>query len=122
MKPLYRRRLPVSTAERRRVNGSSRKSCTETGRICRNLAKHGLELGKELLDRIQVRAVCWKVEQKCTSGFDRLFSTFDHVNARIIHEYDIVLLQSPSEELFDIGLKQAARDMVNLIGKRSKLS
>jgi hypothetical protein len=77
-------------------------------RICGNLAKHGLELGKQLLDRIQVRAVCRKVEQNCTPGFDRLFNTFDHVNARIVHEYDIVLLQSRSEELFDVGLERFA--------------
>src|ERR1700730_6851931 len=32
MKPPYRRRLPVCTAEHRRVNGSSKKFCTETGR------------------------------------------------------------------------------------------
>jgi hypothetical protein len=74
-------------------------------RICGNLAKHGLELGKQLLDRIQVRAVCRKVEQNCTPGFDRLFNAFDHVNARIVHEYDIVLLQARSEELFDVGLE-----------------
>src|SRR6267154_6833238 len=75
-------------------------------RICGNLAKHGLELGKQLLDRIEVRAVCRKVEQNCTPGFDRLCNAFDHVNARIVHEYDIVLLQSRSEELFDVGLER----------------
>ena len=32
-------------------------------RICRNLPKHGLELGKQLLDRIQIWAVCRKVNE-----------------------------------------------------------
>ena len=32
MKPLYRRRLHVCTAEHRKVSGSSKKCCTETGR------------------------------------------------------------------------------------------
>jgi len=30
------------------------------------------------------------------------------VNARIVHEYDIALLQSRSEELFDVGLERFA--------------
>ena len=76
--------------------------------ICGNLPKHGLELGKQLLDRIQVWAVCRKVERNCTAGFDCLFDAIDHVNACIVHEYNIAPLQSRSEELFDVGLERLA--------------
>ena len=36
------------------------------------------------------------------------FNAFGHVNARIVHEYDVALLQSRREELFDIGLERFA--------------
>ena len=41
-------------------------------------------------------------------GFDRLFNAYNHVNARIVHEYDVTLLQSRREELFDVGLERFA--------------
>jgi len=67
-----------------------------------------LELGKQLLDRIQVRAICRKVERNCTPGSDRLFDAIDHVYACVVHEHYIAPLQSRSEELFDVGFERLA--------------
>jgi hypothetical protein len=62
-----------------------------------------MTLGKELFDGIEVWAVRGKVENVCAAGFDRFFHAIDQVSADIIHEYDVALLQSRGEYLFDVG-------------------
>src|SRR5258708_37060185 len=55
-----------------------------------------------------MRTVRWKVERNCPPGFDGLFDAFDHVNACVVHENDIVSFQGRSEELLDVSLERLA--------------
>ena len=44
----------------------------------------------------------------CAPGLDCFFHAIDQVSSNIVHEYDVALLQSRSEHLFDVGQKVGA--------------
>jgi hypothetical protein len=72
------------------------------------LAEDGFELGKELLDGIEIGTVCGKVDENCTASFDCFAHASDLVNRNIIHEHDVTFFQARSENLFDISPERLA--------------
>src|SRR5205809_3148860 len=76
----------------------------------RGFAKYGLELGEELLDRVEIRAVGRQVEQYCACGFDRLSDTGNLMRAEIVHDDDIAEREGGNEELLDVSAEGLAVD------------
>ena len=69
----------------------------------RSLPEQRLQLGKGLLDWVQVRAVGWEVKQAGTSGANGLAYTCDLVGGEVIENHHITPGQDGREELPDIG-------------------
>src|SRR5688572_20694458 len=67
------------------------------------LSEDRLELGKELLNRVEVWAVWREVEKECTARLDCLADAGDLVNADVVHDDDVAALERWNENLFDIG-------------------
>jgi hypothetical protein len=61
-----------------------------------------------LLDGIQVGAVGGEIERNCSARLDCFFDSIDFVDADVVHEHDVALLQRRSETLFGIGLEHLA--------------
>lgn len=62
-----------------------------------------LQLGKDLLDCVQVRRVGWQVEQASAGGLNRLAHTGNLVGGEVIEDKNIALGEGGHEELPDIG-------------------
>ena len=74
------------------------------------LAHQVLELGKNLFDWIEIRAV-WRQEQELgTSAADRLADGGPFVTAQIIHDDDVAGRERRHQELLDILSKALAVD------------
>ena len=73
-------------------------------------SQEGFELGKGLLDRVQIRAVGWQVEQPGAGGFDCLADPGDLVGAQIVHDDDVATHQRGNQSLLDLGEEQFAVD------------
>jgi len=68
-----------------------------------DLAEDGFELGEQLFDRIEIGAVCRKIDEDRTAPFDGFSHTSDLVNGDVVHEHDISSFKGRSQTLFDIG-------------------
>src|SRR3954470_23239644 len=68
-----------------------------------DLSEQRLEFGEGLLDRIEVGAVGWQVEQPGLAAFDGLLNAGDLVAGQIIHDDNIARPQRRGENLFDIS-------------------
>jgi len=62
-----------------------------------------LELGKNLLDRIQIRRIRRKKEELGANCADRRSHCGKFVAAQIVHDHDIAGGQSRDQELLDVG-------------------
>ena len=71
-----------------------------------DLSQDRFELGEQLFDRIEVGAVCGKVDKHRSARFDGFLHTGDLVNRDIVHEHDITSFQGRSQNLFDVGPKR----------------
>jgi hypothetical protein len=61
-----------------------------------------------LLDGIQVGAVGGEIKRNCVARLDCFLDSVDFVDADVVHEHDVALLQRRSETLFGIGLEHLA--------------
>jgi len=66
----------------------------------------GLELGEGVLDRVQIGAVGWQVEQPGAAGFDRFADAVDLVGRQVVHDDDIAAAQGWRQALLDPGQKK----------------
>ena len=57
------------------------------------LSQSVFELGEELLDGVQVRAVRWQDDQPCTDAPDELSDVFGFVAAEVVHGHDVAVSQ-----------------------------
>ena len=89
-----------------RANLSS--SCFDGAWLCR--AHEVLELGEELLDRVQVGAVGWQEDQMSPCGPDGTPCAVPLVAAEVIENDDVACGQGRHEHLLDIGCEQFAID------------
>jgi hypothetical protein len=64
-------------------------------------AEQGLELGKGVLDRVQVRAVGRQVEQAGAGGRDRRANALDLVGGEVVHHDEIAGAQGRRQGLLD---------------------
>ena len=70
----------------------------------------GFELGKGVLNRIEVRAIGRKVEKAGARRFDPLVRFLPLVARQIVHDDDIALAQLRREDALDIGLEGESVD------------
>jgi hypothetical protein len=68
-----------------------------------DLAQEVLDLGEDLLDRVQVRRVFRQEEELGAGGADELAYNSGLVTAEIVHDYDVAGMKRGDEDLFDIG-------------------
>lgn len=73
-----------------------------------DLAQDGFELSEHLFNRVEIGAVCRKVDKNRAARFDGFSHAGDLVNWDIVHEHDVTSFQGRSENLFDIGPKRRA--------------
>src|SRR5258708_9982251 len=68
-----------------------------------DLAQEVLDLGEDLLDRVQVRRVFRQEEELGAGGADELAYGFGFVTSEGVHDYDVAGMKRGYEDLFDIG-------------------
>ena len=68
-------------------------------------AQQRFEFGKDLLNRIEVWAVRWQIEQFCARRFERFSNAFRLVTAQIVHHNDVAWLQRRNQLLSDVREK-----------------
>lgn len=76
----------------------------------RCVAHQMLELGEDLLDRIEIGTVGRQEQQVRADGTDRLASCFAFVGAEIVEDNDVALGQGRDQNLFHIGCEDIAVD------------
>jgi hypothetical protein len=83
-----------------------------------NFRNRGLQLGKDLFDRIEVGRVAGQEEQLGAGGADQAAYGLTLVAAKIIHDDNIARAQGGGQELLDPRLRgqAAARKLAPLIG------
>jgi len=69
-----------------------------------------LELGEDLLDRIEIRAVGGQEDQMSANGADGGSGRLALVRAKIVQDHDISLCERGDEQLVDIGCQEIAVD------------
>ena len=74
------------------------------------VSKQLLELGEDLLDRVQVGAVTRQEQQAGAARVDRVTHARDLVARQVVGDHHIVRLERWRENLFDIGQERAAVD------------
>jgi hypothetical protein len=67
------------------------------------LAQERLELGEQLLDRLQIRAVGRQVEERGAGRGDRLADAGDLVGREVVEHHDVAGRERRRQELLDIG-------------------
>ena len=67
------------------------------------LAQERLELGEQLLDRVQIGAVGGQVEERGAGRGDRLADAIDPVRGQVVEHHDIARLERGRQELLHIG-------------------
>ena len=68
------------------------------------LAQERLELGEQLLDRVQIGAVGWQVKERGAGRGDRLADAIDPVRGQVVKHHDIARLERRGRrELLHIG-------------------
>ena len=68
-----------------------------------DLAQEVLDLGEDLLDRVQVWRVFRQEEEFGAGRADELAYGFGFMTAKIVHDYDVAGMKRGDENLFDIG-------------------
>lgn len=68
------------------------------------------DLGKSLLDRVEVRAVGWQKPEPCACRFDGSTYCLGLVATEIVHDDDIARFEGLNELLFNIGEKTRTVD------------
>ena len=76
----------------------------------RGLAQQMLELGKDLLDGVEVGGIFRQEDQLGASRADELANGFAFVAAKIVHDDDVAGAKRRDKDLFDILLKALAVD------------
>ena len=74
------------------------------------LPKQGLELGEDLLDRVEIRRVARQEEQLGAGGADQPANGTAFVASEIVHDDDVAGSQGGHQELLDISAKAGAVD------------
>ncbi len=74
------------------------------------VAQQVLELGEDLLDRVEVGAVGRQKEELGASGADRLADGVSLVAAEIVHDHEVSGLERGGQGLLDIGAESLAVD------------
>jgi hypothetical protein len=69
-----------------------------------------LELGEDLLNRVQIGRIFRQEDQLCASGADVAANGFTLVTAEIVHDDDVAGTKPRDEDLLDIVLKALAVD------------
>src|ERR1700693_1801950 len=64
-------------------------------------SQKGFELGKGGLDRVEIRAVGWQVEQPGAGVFDCLADPGDLVGTEIVHDDDVATYQRGNQNLLN---------------------
>src|SRR5438067_530877 len=67
------------------------------------LAQKMLDLGEDLLDRVQIRRVFGQEEELGAGRANQLAYGFGFVTAEIVHDHDVARTKRGDEDLFDIG-------------------
>ena len=82
------------------------------GVVCSSFgfSQQSLELGEDLLDRIEVGRVFGQEHEPRPDGSDRLSHRLSLVGAEIVEDDDVARLEGRHEELFDIGEEAFAID------------
>src|SRR5215204_6056306 len=70
---------------------------------CSRLPEQSLELGKELLDRVEIRGIGREIENAGPGRPDRLLDPGDLVNSQVVHRDHVARLQRRREHLLDVG-------------------
>src|SRR3954465_6495872 len=70
---------------------------------CSRFPEQSLELGKELLDRVEIRGIGREVKHAGPCRPDRLLDPGDLVNSQVIHRDHVARLQRRREHLLDVG-------------------
>ena len=73
-------------------------------------AQERFELGKDLLDRIEVWRVRRQEEEPGAGAADRLSDGLALVTAEIVHDHDVSRQKRRGQDLFDIGKEACAVD------------
>src|SRR5215471_19378710 len=72
-----------------------------------DLSQESLELGEQLLDRIEVRRIGRQVAQLSAGGFDRFPYAGDLVARQVVENDDVAGLERRNQHLADIGAIEA---------------
>jgi hypothetical protein len=84
---------------------------------CGGFAQQVLELGKDLLDRVEVGRIFRQEDQSGAGLADELTHGVALVAAEIVHNDDVTWLQCGEEDAFDISLKaRAIESMTRALG------
>ena len=73
---------------------------------CGCLSEEGLELGEELLNRVEVRRVGREVKHTGPRGPDGLTDTRHLVNREVVHHHGVARLQFRRKDVLDIGAER----------------
>src|SRR3954451_19182441 len=76
---------------------------------CCRLPEQGLDLGKELLDRVEIRRIGRQVKHTGPCRPDRLLDPGDLVNSQVVHRDHVARLQRRREHLLDVGAERRPR-------------
>jgi hypothetical protein len=79
-------------------------------RSCGSFAQQCFELGKDLLDRIEIGRLFGQEDEMGACRADRLPYRFAFMRSKIVEHDDIVRLQGRDEELLDISPEALAID------------
>ena len=69
------------------------------------LAQMRLEFAEGQLDRVEVRRILRKINERRARCFDRLLDAGDLVDRQIVHDHGLVALEGRDKALFHIGKK-----------------
>lgn len=69
-----------------------------------------LDFGEGVFNRVEVRAVRWKVEQRRANGFNGLADLVTFVTGQVVHDDNVTGLQAKNKNLLDIGHKRLTID------------
>ena len=72
--------------------------------------QQGLELGKDLLDRVEIRRVARQEEQLGADAADQLANRIALMAAKVIHDDDVAGAEGGDQELFDVSAETGAVD------------
>src|SRR3954451_16211421 len=75
---------------------------------CSRLPEQSLKLGKELLDRVEIRRIGREVKHAGPCRPDRLFDPGDLVNSQVVHRDHVARLQRRREHLLDVGAEHSS--------------